>query len=100
MHKILPAITLFIALSSTAAEAPAGGDRALPAAGVIQTALAVPAGAAKAAAPQTVAAATELADEPDKPAGDGGSERTAGMLLGALALMIGIVLRRWGVGER
>ncbi|TFZ00174.1 hypothetical protein [Ramlibacter humi] len=104
MHKILPATLLCLALSpALAADAPGNTTVAQnsPAQtdGIVHASLMVPAGpaspAAKAQTPTLHApAAPEPKGERDHGAGAGG------MLLAAIALMLGIVLRRWGTGQQ
>jgi hypothetical protein len=96
MHKILSAALLCLALApALAADAPPG--RTPPAQdGLMHASLVVPAANAATAArtPQKQAPQTAAADAGAKE--DTGNATSTGMLLAALVLMLGIVLRRWG----
>ena len=97
MHKIIYAAVLCVALSpALAADAPSA--TAANANGLIHASLVVPAATSPAAHrdPGTAQAQQAQAAEKDDARHDTGG----GMLFAALALMLGIVLRRWGTGPQ
>lgn len=103
MHKILSATLLCLALSpALAADAPGGtavaqaGNAATD--GIVRTSLVVPPGPTSPGAHKAQASSlnTPAAPEPKDEHGAG----AGGMLLAAIALMLGIVLRRWGTGQQ
>jgi hypothetical protein len=103
MHKILTALALGFALSGALAEdrATAPATPALQG-GLMQANLVVspvsPQRKADAGALKGTAAEAKAASE--QPAQAEHHHTTSGMLLAALALMVGIVLRRWSGDER
>ncbi len=106
MQKFLPALALSFAVhTAMAGDLPAGPAAAAPLAGGLMHAnLVVPAQPALVGAPHGDPSA--LAANPQAAAGEaakkesGGREHTTGMLIAALALMVGIVLRRWGTDRQ
>ena len=101
MHKkILLAIGLCFAASVASAGSPATEPPPAPREGLMHATLVVPAAAAKQRAPEQ--AVVKLALQPETQAPPAAKEENGaeyGMLLAALALMAGIVLRRWGGGR-
>ncbi len=108
MYKFFPAIALCMALQPAwATGGPGGGvsgagGQAPPA--LVQISLATPgqAAAAHAHSQQAPVVVAALQDDAAPPAPEAETERETnqGVLLAALALMAGIVLRRWGTGRR
>jgi hypothetical protein len=102
MQKFLPALALSLAVQTAmAANQPASHDAAAPlAGGLMHASLVVPAQAAAgpqhAADPAALTANLQAGDEAAARKESQGREHTTGMLVAALALMVGIVLRRWG----
>ena len=102
MQKFLPALALSFAVQTAmAADLPAGPDAAAPVAGglmhanlVVQAQPAV--GAQHGADASPLAAKLRAGDEAAAEKDAGAGDHTTGMLIAALALMAGIVLRRWG----
>ena len=105
MHKILPAIALCVALQPAWADDTTPGPQTsapLPPGGLMHATLVVPApgaGPQRPSDPPAMKAAMQAEDEGPKP-DETESEPTTGVLLAALALMAGIVLRRWGSGQQ
>ena len=106
MQKFLPALALSFAVhTAMAADLPAGPDAAAPLAGGLMHAnLVVPAqpavGAPHGADPTALTANLQAGNEAAAKKETGGREHTTGMLIAALALMVGIVLRRWGTDRQ
>ncbi|TFZ05988.1 hypothetical protein EZ313_04880 [Ramlibacter henchirensis] len=105
MHKILPAIavTLTLVLQPALADhlPAATAAESLPAGGIMQATLVVPAAAAAQRQTDQAPRATSTQTEDENATGKhAGRERTTGMLLAALALMAAIVLRRWSTDQR
>lgn len=102
MQKFLPALALSLAVQTAmAANQQASHDAATPLAGGLMHAnLVVPAqpavGPQHAADPSALTANLQAGDEAAAKKESRGREHTTGMLIAALALMVGIVLRRWG----
>jgi hypothetical protein len=105
MHKILPAIALCMALQPAWADDTTPGLQTpapLPPGGLMHATLVVSApnaGPQRPSDPSAMKAVLKAEDEGPKP-DDTKSEPTTGVLLAALALMAGIVLRRWGSGQQ
>jgi hypothetical protein len=104
MHKILPAIALCLALhpafaGDAASTAQASGT--VPAGGLMHATLVVPAQSVPTKRAGEAAARTNDL-QPGSQRQNGQQERspTTGMLLAALALMLGIALRRWGGSQQ
>ncbi len=107
MQKFLPALALSFAVQTAmAGDLPAGNEAAAPLAGGLMRAnLVVPAqpavGAQHGADPTALAANLQGGDDAvAKKEQERGREHTTGMLIAALALMVGIVLRRWGTDRQ
>lgn len=106
MHKILPAIALCFALQPALADDGSARRPAHPpvhAGGLMHATLVVPAAQAAAQRPAGQAALkASLQPEAEAAAEQDRTERdaTTGVLLAALALMAGIVLRRWGASQQ
>lgn len=101
MHKILPAIAFCLAFPaafadtlSTGSDTPARVARE----GLVHATLVVPATAAGKRGIERGVAQASLQHGVEERATDDGPPAN-GMLLAALALMVGIVLRRWGGGH-
>lgn len=106
MQKFLPALALSFAVQTAmAGDLPAGNEAAAPLAGglmhanlVVQAQPAV--GAQHGADPSALTANLPAGPEAAAKKEAGGREHTTGMLIAALALMVGIVLRRWGTDRQ
>lgn len=105
MQKFLPALALSFAVQTAmAGNLPAAPDadaslgRGLMHANLV---VAQPAGGAQhGAAPSALTANLQAGDEAAAKKESRGREHTTGMLIAALALMVGIVLRRWGTDRQ
>lgn len=106
MQKFLPALALSFAVQTAmAGDLPAGNQAAAPLAGGLMRANLVmpaqPAVGAQHGADQALAANLQAgSDAVAKKDQERGREHTTGMLIAALALMVGIVLRRWGTDRQ
>ena len=105
MQKILAALALSFAVQTAmAGDLPAGNAAAPLTGGLMHANLVVqaqPAGGAQRAADPALAANLQAGDDAVAAKKDSRSrEHTTGMLIAALALMVGIVLRRWGTDRQ
>ena len=106
MQKFLPALALsFVVQTAMAGDLPAGDNATAPIAGGLMHAnLLVPAqpaaGAQHAADPAALTVNLQAGDDAAAKKESRGREHTTGMLIAALALMVGIVLRRWGTDRQ
>jgi hypothetical protein len=103
MNKILCALALGFALQTgLAGDLPAGPEAAARSGGLMHANLVVPAQPAGAQrnAEQSVMQANLQAEGDTATQDETKSDHTTGMLLAALALMAGIVLRRWGSSQQ
>ena len=106
MQKFLPALALSFAVQTAMADSlPAAPTAGAPLAGRLMHANLVvqaqPAGGAPHGADAPALTANlQAGSEPAAKAERQGREHTTGMLLAGLALMVGIVLRRWGTDRQ
>ena len=106
MQKILTALALSFALQTALADdlAATGQAGAPLAGGLMHANLVVPAqpaaGAQHGADPSALTLNLQAGTDPAGKQEDHGRDHTSGMLLAALALMAGIVLRRWGTDRQ
>lgn len=105
MQKILPALALSFAVqTAVAGSVPAASGAGAPlAGGLMHAALVVPAqpvGAQHDAEPPALVADLQVTTEAEPGKDHQGRDHTTAMLLAALALMAGIVLRRWGTDRQ
>lgn len=109
MSRLIFAIALFVAVQAATAEAasptPAAATAtaavAVAAAGVVQASMGLPEKEAKGTqSAKPAAVKTPLEANAAKEGEDSRRPTTGAMLLAALVLMTGIVLRRWGAGQQ
>ncbi|KQT13545.1 hypothetical protein [Ramlibacter sp. Leaf400] len=101
MYKILPALALGFALQTALADnLPAATAEAFSATGLMHATLVGPAQPIGAQRKTEQAVLKADADPAQDKKHESGRDHTTGMLLAALALMAGIVLRRWGNSQQ